>query len=216
MTFSRNFLLVFVLSLSMASSKSEAGLVNFTNSGFGASLDLKASVSGLDVFGDGSLLLELVSVSDSNISGNVDSSSSAVPRANSNSGSFGVDASSSLTGDDSDRFDALLSESLIIKFDKDVEFSFINFESFTNGESFSIGGNTVAFNSTGFSSSEYTPPIALSFAAGTPIEFAATAGSIGLEQIQINITAVPEPSSFALIGLFSMGTILVRRKRATV
>ena len=66
------------------------------------------------------------------------------------------------------------------------------------------------FNFSGGTAPSGTP--GLFIAAGTGVEFRATAGSVGLDNLVLEIAPVPEPSS--MLGLMGLaGLLAVKRRR---
>ena len=92
-------------------------------------------------------------------------------------------------------------------FGQDVEITEIDFLSFTNGEVFNFAGQVI--NEGDLSLSVFTFSSPLEITAGTSFTVQATAGTIGIESIEL--TVIPEPSPFALLGL--AGIVLIFRRR---
>ena len=115
---------------------------------------------------------------------------------------FGIASSSG----DSFRFDASQNEQLVLSFDRNVEILEIDFESLFGSDVFQVGDQIVTSGDVdGFDRFDPTNDGANSgiiLAANTPLVFQSTSGAIGLEQINIDVSVVPEPSSMlALMGL---------------
>ena len=131
---------------------------------------------------------------------------------------FGIDSDGS-TGDSSSRFDAGLNESLTLSFSEDLFFREIDFNSLVGSDEFSIqvaGSSPILIGDGIFGFSGGTTPSGepgLFVAAGTGVEFRATVGSVGLDNLVLEIAAtVPEPSSMlALMGL--AGLLAAKRRR---
>ena len=137
---------------------------------------------------------------------------------------FGIDSEG--TGDSNTRFDAGLNESLTFSFSEDLFLREIDFSSLSGADRFSIqvdgsSATIIAFGNTSGFSGEFTftgdttpsGESGLFVAAGTGVEFRATVGSVGLDNLIVEIAAtVPEPSSMlALMGL--AGLLAVKRRR---
>ena len=125
---------------------------------------------------------------------------------------FGIASSSG----DSFRFGASENEQLVLSFDRRVEILEIDFESLFGSDVFQVGDQIVTSGDVdGFDRFDPTndganPGIIL--AANTPLVFQATNGSIGLEQVLIDVSVVPEPSS--MLGLMGLaGLLAVKRRR---
>ena len=138
---------------------------------------------------------------------------------------FGID-SDGTTGDSNTRFDGGLNESATLSFSEDLFLRELDFNSLTGADRFSIqvDGSSpiiIAFDDTSGFSGEFTftgdttpsGESGLFVAAGTGVEFRATVGSVGLDNLIVEIAAtVPEPSSMlALMGL--AGLLAVKRRR---
>jgi hypothetical protein len=124
---------------------------------------------------------------------------------NSSSASFGINSLGS-TNDDASAFDAALSETVTFSFSKAVEISSIDFISFTTGEEFNFGGQTIIFADNVSTVFTFSTPLAI--AANTSFSMQATSGTIGIESF--DLTVVPEPSA-ALLGAVGFLALLRRR-----
>lgn len=128
---------------------------------------------------------------------------------NSTATSLGVNSDGA---DDTDAFDATLGESITFRFDVDVDVTQLDFTTFENGETFEFAGQTIANGDLSNGTTDvydFSTPLRLD--AGVEYTMQATAGTIGIEGF--NITAVPEPSGFAFIGLLATGLLRTRRRR---
>ena len=144
---------------------------------------------------------------------------------------FGIDSSgANPTGgtatESSTRLDADFDESFTLSFSEDLFFREIDFNSLAGSDVFSIQvdgsspiiiDNDAADSSDRFDFSGGTAPSGtpgLFIAAGTGVEFRATVGSVGLDNLIVEIApaAVPEPSS--MLGLMGLaGLLAVKRRR---
>ena len=135
--------------------------------------------------------------------------------ANATASSFGVNAAGGITtsGDNADRFDGSLNEAITFSFNKAVLVSYLDFSNFTDGEVFQFG-NTVITNTSLRSgqANEYDFAAPLLIGANSPFTLQATSGSIGLQRIELDLAAVPEPSAVAMccVGLMIVATRLRR------
>ena len=142
---------------------------------------------------------------------------------------FGIDSSGAnpiggTQSDSSTRFDSDFNESLTLSFSEDLFFREIDLNSLAGSDVFSIQvagsspiiiANGDADSSDRFDFSGGTAPSGtpgLFIPAGTGVEFRATVGSVGLDNLVLEIAPVPEPSSMlALMGL--AGLLAVKRRR---
>ena len=180
---------------------SQAATVIMTNDagGLGASLDEKTTgtfavpeIAGLSI--------TIVSISSTGTgSGTLDLNSGSV--------NFGIN-SLGTTDDDADAFDTALSEIATFSFNQDVEITTIDFTTFTVGEAFNFGGQSITFSDN--ISTIYTFSTPLAIAANTSFSMQATTGTIGIESFEV--TVVPEPSAALLGAIGALALLLLRRR----
>ena len=155
----------------------------------------------------------------------------ATAHLNGSSLEFGIDSSGAnpiggTQSDSSTRFDSDFNESLTLSFSEDLFFREIDFNSLAGSDEFSIQvagsspiliANGDADTSDRFDFSGGTAPSGtpgLFIPADTGVEFRATVGSVGLDNLVLEIApaAVPEPSS--MLGLMGLaGLLAVKRRR---
>jgi hypothetical protein len=191
-------LAVMAFSVLAAASSHGATIVLTNTGGLGALIDEVSSgtfavpeISGLSV--------TIVSIASTG-------TGSGTLELNSSSTSFGIN-SLGTTSDDAAAFDAALSETTTISFNKEVKITKIDFVSFGATDVFMFAGQSIA--SSNLSSSVYTFSTPLTIAANTSFSLYATSGTIGLESI--DLTAIPEPSTTLLGGIGFL--LLLRRRR---
>ena len=143
---------------------------------------------------------------------------------------FGIDSSGpNPTGgtqtDSSTRFDSDFDESLTLSFSEDLFFRELDLNSLAGTDEFSIQvagsspiliPNSAADTSDRFDFSGGTTPTGvpgLFIAAGTGVTFRATAGSVGLDNLVLEIDKVPEPSSSLSLMVGLAGLLAVTRRR---
>lgn len=134
----------------------------------------------------------------------------SVHRLNANSGYFGID--SDLADNVSDRFE--VGEVMVLRFNKDIVITDLDFNKFDEGDFFTIEAGkdalSISFNtlkSTWYDTINLEPDLRIS--AGTEVRMYASSGSVGLD----SITVIPEPTTLSLIGLFGVGSLAIRRLR---
>ncbi len=202
---------VFWVCLWLPVSVCQADIIDFRSAGVGASLDGKTSGT-FSVPGFSSLTISIVNVT-ADGDGEV---------ANATASSFGVNAAGGITtsGDNADRFDSVLNEAITFSFNKAVLVSYLDFSNFTNGEVFQFGDTVITSGSLrAGQASEYDFVTPLLIGANSPFTLQATSGSIGLQRIELDLAAVPEPSAVAMccLGLMIVATRLrprLKRKLA--
>ena len=186
--------------------------VNLTSAGLGADLDEIAfgdtPAGPFAVPGIPGLSITVIQVIDGNAASDNED-------LNATTTSLGIN--DSLTGDDTDAFDSDRGESATFQFNQDVTIHFIDFANFASGEEFSFAGlvigNDDLTNGTSDTIDLDTEPgfSPIAIAANTDFSVFATSGNIGLQAI--SISAIPEPSSVALLG--GIGLLgFVRRRRS--
>ena len=138
--------------------------------------------------------------------------------------SVGANPTGGTASDSSTRLDADFDESFTLSFSEDLFFREIDLNSLAGSDVFSIQvagsspiiiANGDADTSDRFDFSGGTTPTGvpgLFIPAGTGVEFRTTVGSVGLDNLVLEIAPVPEPSSMlALMGL--AGLLAVKRRR---
>lgn len=130
---------------------------------------------------------------------------------NSNADDFGI-------GDD--QIDGT-SEVVTITFNKDIEFNFIDFGGVggdaADGVSLTIAGSALNLFTgvTGFNGSTdvYTPTSPVSLTTGQTIIITGSSSTSSFDIQTLNVTVVPEPSTFALLaGMSALGFVMLRRR----
>ena len=142
---------------------------------------------------------------------------------------FGIDSSGAnptggTASDSTTRLDADFDESFTLSFNQSLFFRELDLNGLSAGEEFSIQvagsspiiiGNGDADTQDRFDFSGGTAPsgtAGLFISAGTGVTFRATAGSVGLDNLVLEIAPVPEPGS--LLGLMGLaGLFAVKRRR---
>ena len=138
--------------------------------------------------------------------------------------SVGANPTGGTASDSSTRLDADFDESFTLSFSEDLFFREIDLNSLSGSDVFSIQvagsspiliPNGAADTSDRFDFSGGTAPsgtAGLFISAGTGVTFRATAGSVGLDNLVLEIAPVPEPGS--LLGLMGLaGLFAVKRRR---
>jgi hypothetical protein len=148
----------------------------------------------------------------------ISSDSAVVDQLNATATSFGVDAINVGVGgsDDSDQFDSSLNESVVFRFNQDVVINSVDFFGFNNSDSstdvFSFASTTInGFSDQLGSGDVFTFTGGLAIAANTDFTVRAVSGSIGFEDWDVTVTAVPEPGSIAILCALC-GGFWVRRR----
>ena len=138
--------------------------------------------------------------------------------------SVGANPTGGTASDSSTRLDADFDESFTLSFNQSLFFRELDLNGLSAGEEFSIQvagsspiiiGNGDADTQDRFDFSGGTAPsgtAGLFISAGTGVTFRATAGSVGLDNLVLEIAPVPEPGS--LLGLMGLaGLFAVKRRR---
>ncbi|MBN2702711.1 MAG: hypothetical protein JXR23_00730 [Pontiellaceae bacterium] len=132
---------------------------------------------------------------------------------NANKEEFGID--SNIVGENSEAFD--FGEVMELYFDKDVEFSVLDFNRFETGDCFVLeleGSDPLEIENHNLSSGTYDTydfAEALRVSAGTTIRFyvRSDSGAIGMDRIGLQV--VPEPTAATLISFTGISLLLIRR-----
>ncbi len=130
---------------------------------------------------------------------------------NANLGEFGIN--SDLAEDNTEAFD--VGEIMVLSFDKPVRIDLLDFNRFDSNDAFSVevaGQNDVAigYDDLDNKSSDFiafSPGIAI--AADTEVRFYASAGTIGLDSM--DVTVIPEPAVIGFVSLAGIGALLAKR-----
>ena len=113
---------------------------------------------------------------------------------------------------DTDAFESAFGQFATFSFNQAVSITQLDFTSFDNtGEVFNFGG--VVINNGDLSNGTtdvYDFVVPFEITANTQFTIQATSGTIGIEAM--TLTAVPESSSIALLGLGGLATLLRRRR----
>lgn len=113
---------------------------------------------------------------------------------------------------DTDAFESAFGQFATFSFNQAVSITQLDFTSFDNtGEVFDFGG--VVINNGDLSNGTtdvYDFVVPFEITANTQFTIQATSGTIGIEAM--TLTAVPESSSIALLGLGGLATLLRRRR----
>lgn len=137
---------------------------------------------------------------------------SSAPILNSTGTSLGINAS----GDsNTERFESEFSQSATFQFNQAVEVSQLDFTAFESGDKFSFFGTTISNGDLSNGTTDifdFSTP--LTIAANTNFSLSATAGTVGIEALDIALaTAVPEPSHLVLITMLGISVVVGRRRR---
>ena len=125
--------------------------------------------------------------------------------------SFGIHSPGA---DSTQRFDANNNEQVEISFDQPVNINSINFGFLGGSDVFQVGTRlvTTADLIPGDFSNNVIFDDPIFVAADTPLLLTATVGNVSIEQFELDVLAVPEPSSIlSLMGL--AGLLAVKRRR---
>lgn len=139
---------------------------------------------------------------------------------NSNAGDFGVDGTE--TGETNDFIDGLV-EAIHLTFDSDIEINFLDLggvgSDTTDGADVTFGSFGTVTLHTGISdfngtSDIYTPSTPIFLASGESIQLTGSSSTSDFDLETIDITVIPEPSTFVLVALTGLaGFGMLRRKR---
>ena len=201
------------------SGQAKADIVFFTNDNpdtggpsTGGLLD-----SGANIFDDLPLTVDVVEIPGLTLTVNSGTSFDSGAEINGSGASFGVNSATPVGGsENASRFDADADESLTISFNQDVSILNADFSSFTGTETFLFGGVTIGAGDVDGSNIFTFADGGLDVPAGTGILLAAggdPGASVGLISVDIVTTAIPEPTSLAMLGLGSM-LMMARRRRS--
>ena len=126
--------------------------------------------------------------------------------------SFGITGGSFSSAGDT-QLNAAGDESITFSFNQDVVFVSAFFSSFTSADEIDFGGVTITEALSTDDVFSFTGANSLALAANTPITIEADASNFGLATITVDVAAVPEPSSLALLGLLGLEQSLVADDR---
>jgi len=195
------FLFASLITVGLGTTFTDAAVVTFDNGGgdtitTGDSLDeISMPTNGIAVVEVPGLTIDVVSFTGDNL--------------NATGSSFGIN--STVPGDDGDAFD--VGEDVTFRFNQAVDIEELDFTLFEGGDVFNFAGTSIAFADTSMTSADrFTFPTPLRIAANTPFTLQATTGVVGLQQIELSVVAVPEPTSMALL-VGGLGIAGWRRRR---
>jgi len=146
----------------------------------------------------------------------IDGAAGETNKINATADSLGVDAVGTTVSsqDDTDQFDAALSEAITLKFNQGVSITSLDLVGFETGETFEFGSQTINYGDLANATTDvYDFGTALNLSAGQEFTISASSGTIGIEGITLTVVAIPAPAAMPMaVGLF--GLAAVRRRRA--